>query len=278
MARTASAPSLDRSVPRGRSISRGRSVPRGRDVEDQLEVLCTCTDDHERVRVRNEVVGRYLPLADSLAHRYAGRGIEQEDLEQVARTALVAAVDRYRPGTAPEATARSGFVAFAVPTITGELKRHFRDCGWTVRPPRRVQELRAEVVAAEDSLRQGLRREVSAAEVAASVGCSCADIDEVRLASTGFRARSLDTPTRSGGTEGERMPDERDEYAALELRADLRRVIGTLPPGDRLIVRMRFVDGCTQAEIGTVIGVSQMQVSRLLRRILGDLRLALEPR
>lgn len=264
MARTAPTPLLD------------RSVPRARDVEDLLAVLCTSTDDRERIRLRNEVVGRFLTLADSLAHRYAGRGIDREDLEQVARTALVAAVDRYRPGTAPGARPGTGFVAFAVPTITGELKRHFRDCGWAVRPPRRVQELRAQVAAAEDSLRHRVKREVSTTELAASVGCTCAEVDEARLATTGFRASSLDAPTRSGDTEGERVADERDVYAALELRADLRRAIGTLPPGDRLIVRMRFVDGCTQAEIGTVIGVSQMQVSRLLCRILADLRLALD--
>lgn len=228
-------------------------------------------DDPDRQRLRAEAVVHTLPLADGLAHRYTGRGIDREDLEQVARVALLDAVDRYRPGRG------HGFVAFAVPTITGVIKRHFRDCGWVVRPPRRVQERRAEVARAEAELRQSLGAEPSGQELADELGCSVEEISEARLSTTGFRPVSLEAPTPGGGTTADRVADPEDALEALETRSDLHALLRELPERDRLIIRLRFVDCCTQGEIGEVIGVSQMQVSRLLCRILGDLRDQLDP-
>ncbi len=235
-------------------------------LEDLLRELRRTRSESTRRKVLAEVVTRAMPLADGLAHRYLGRGIEREDLEQVARTALLAAVDRYHPGRGP------GFVAFAVPTITGELKRHFRDSGWVVRPPRRVQERRAEVARAEDALRQRLGREPTVCEVAEALGCSAGEVREARLCTTGFRPLSLEAPVAGGGTAGERIADEDDPFDALELRSDLQALVSELPDRDKVIVRLRFVEGFTQGEIGEVIGVSQMQVSRLLARILDRLR------
>jgi RNA polymerase sigma-B factor len=231
-----------------------------------LELTTRPEGDPEHEELRSAVVLRTLPLADGLAHRYTGRGIDREDLEQVARVALLDAVDRYRPGRGP------GFVAFAVPTITGVLKRYFRDCGWVVRPPRRVQERRAEVAQAEALLRQSLGAEPTVHVLADELGCSVEEVSEARLSSTGFRPVSLEAPAPGGGTTADRVADPDDPVEALEIRSDLQALLRELPERDRLIIRLRFVDCCTQGEIGEVIGVSQMQVSRLLCRILGDLR------
>ncbi|QIM21887.1 sigma-70 family RNA polymerase sigma factor [Phycicoccus sp. HDW14] len=226
------------------------------------------TDPDDRQRLRSEVVASFLALADGLAHRYAGRGVDREDLEQVARTALVVAVERYRP----DSGTRAGFVAFAVPTITGELKRHFRDCGWMVRPPRRLQELRAEVSVAEEGLRHRHGREVTVSEVAELVGCSPGDVRSARSTSSGFRPTSLDAPVPMGGTEADRLADDEDAFGRLEVGIDLREAVAALGARDRAVVRLRFVEELTQSQIGTALGVSQMQVSRILARILGDLR------
>lgn len=242
------------------------------ELEDLLEQLDTLPrGDAEREDLRTEVVLRTLPLADGLAHRYTGRGIDREDLEQVARVALLDAVDRYRPGRGP------GFLAFAVPTITGVLKRYFRDCGWVVRPPRRVQERRAEVAQAEAILRQDLGAEPTARVLADEVGCTVEEVSEARLSSTGFRPVSLEAPAPGGGMTADRVADPEDALGTLEIRSDLQSLLRELPERDRLIIRLRFVDCCTQGEIGQVIGVSQMQVSRLLCRILGELRDHLDP-
>ncbi|MGG5258294.1 sigma-70 family RNA polymerase sigma factor [Phycicoccus avicenniae] len=241
---------------------------RDEDVEQLLGQLLTATDPDARARLRTEVVAAHLPLADGLAHRYVGRGMEREDLEQVARTALVAAVERYRAASGTGA----GFVAFAVPTITGELKRHFRDCGWVVRPPRRIQELRSEVAVAEESLRHRHGREATVDELSALLRCDAVDVESARRSGSGFRPVSLDAPTLGGGSEGERLGDGHDEVGRLELHLDLRGAVAGLGERDRRVVRMRFVEERTQAEIGSALGVSQMQVSRILARILADLR------
>jgi RNA polymerase sigma-B factor len=235
-------------------------------TEGLLEQLHSTLDPAEQRRLRCELVTSFLPLADGLAHRYVGRGIEREDLEQVARAALVAAVERYRPGSG------SGFVAFAVPTVTGELKRHFRDCGWVVRPPRRVQELRSATAAAEELLRHRHGREATVSEVAAAVGCDPCEVRSARSSGSGFRPASLDAPTVRGGTEGERLADDVDDFSRLELHVDLHDAVARLGDRDQMVLRLRFVEEWTQSQIGAVLGVSQMQVSRILSRILAELR------
>lgn len=248
-------------------------APRAQDdaTDRLLGELHATSDPDDRQRLRSEVVASFLALADGLAHRYAGRGVDREDLEQVARMALVVAVERYRP----DSGTRAGFVAFAVPTITGELKRHFRDCGWVVRPPRRLQELRSEVSVAEEGLRHRHGREVTAGEVAELVGCSPGDVRSARSTGSGFRPTSLDAPVPMGGTEGDRLADGEDAFGRLELAIDLRKAVAALGARDRAVVRLRFVEERTQSQIGAALGVSQMQVSRILARILGDLRCTL---
>jgi RNA polymerase sigma-B factor len=240
------------------------------EVERLLEALARAGDEAERRRLRAAVVQRMIGLADAIAHRHLGWGLDREDLEQVARTALVAAVDRYRVGRG------RGFVAFAVPTITGELKRHFRDLAWVVRPPRPVQERRARLRSAEDELRQRRAGEVSAAELARVLGCGVDEVREVWSCAGGLHPVSLESPARFGGTVGESVPDSHDDYGALDVHTVLMDLVRGLPDRDRLLLRLRFVEERSQREIGELIGVSQVQVSRLLSRIVAELREGLE--
>lgn len=245
-----------------------------REHDERLESLLAVLDrsgagpEHDRALA--DVVAETLPLADSLALRYTGRGIETDDLVQVARAALVAAVRRYRPG------AGRGFVAYAVPSVRGELKRHFRDAGWAVRPPRALQELRSELVAAEEALRHRLGRESSAGEVARAIGRSEVDVRAARATGSAFTPDSLDAPLPGGGRVGDLLTGTGDWADDLALSATLRAEVGRCTPREQTIIRMRFVEERTQREIGDTIGVSQMQVSRLLGQLLDRFRVSLE--
>lgn len=236
------------------------------EVEDLATQLALETDAERRADLVERIVVRTLPLADAFALRYSGRGIETDDLVQVARTALVKAVHRYRPGTGP------GFAAFAAPTVSGEIKRWFRDQGWAVRPPRRVQELRASLVVEEERLRHVLARDPGDAELAAVLGVTAADVAEARMCSAGYHATSLDAPTAAGTSVGEHLLVSESLSDTIEVRDALRRALQLLTDRQRLVLRLRYVDELTQSEIGERIGVSQMQVSRILRTILDVLR------
>lgn len=237
-------------------------------AETLLERLCALSGpaDPRHAPLLAEVVDLTLGLADAVALRYAGRGLETDDLLQVARAALVAAALRYRPGHG------AGFAAFAVPTIRGELRRHFRDCGWVVRPPRRVQELRGALAPAREALVHHLGREAADTEVAGVLGCTAAEVAEARRSGSGFRPASLDLPLPGGGTLGAALGSDTDDAARLADVLAVRGELARLGERDRLILRLRFEDGLSQAEIGAVVGVSQMQVSRLLRDLLALLR------
>ena len=245
------------------------------DVDEEVEELATRLAQEDDTRRRADLVEQIvlttLPLADSFALRYTGRGIETDDLVQVARTALVKAVHRYRPGTG------SGFAAFAAPTVSGEIKRWFRDQGWAVRPPRRVQELRASLVAEEERLRHGLSRDPADAELAEVLGVTPDDVAEARMCSAGYHATSLDAPTTAGTTVGEHLLVCESLAEAVEVRDALRRALALLTDRQRLVLKLRYVDELTQSEIGERIGVSQMQVSRILRTVLDVLRGQLVP-
>jgi RNA polymerase sigma-B factor len=205
-------------------------------------------------------------LADQAARRYHGRGVDDDDLQQVARLALLKAIRRYRPGLG------ACFPAFAVPTITGEIKRHFRDCGWAVRPPRRLQERRVALARQEETLRQELQREPTLAELARRAGLSRDDVREVMAAAGGYSTTSLDGSAPGGGDTGMELPDPHDACAVLDEREALRWALGGLTAQECEVLRLRFVEDLTQSEIGRRLGVSQMQVSRLLAGILGRLR------
>ncbi|MCH1868066.1 sigma-70 family RNA polymerase sigma factor [Nocardioides sp. CFH 31398] len=225
------------------------------------------TSDEERDRLRDEVVVVNLELARTLAGRYRNRGVAVEDLEQVASLALVQAVRRFLPEPGRD------FLSYAVPTIRGELRKHFRDLGWIVRPPRRIQENQSRVVAAfEHRTPEGEQR--TAKDVADLLGISVEDVEEAMQAQGCFHASSLDLPVGpdSTTTVAESLVRSDDETEAAENRATLEPMIACLRERDRLILRMRYVEDWTQQEIADAIGVTQMQVSRLLRRILKDLR------
>ena len=238
-------------------------------TEDSAAELAAAAKAHgsERERLREDVVRRHLPLARALAHRYAGRGVPLDDLQQVAAVGLVKAVNGYNPEISTE------FVGYAVLTIKGELRRHFRDCGWTVRPPRRLQELQWRISAAEGELTQRLHRPARPEEIAQEVGAEVDDVIECLAAEGCFRPLSLDAPRASGdGTAGDDLGGQDPDFARTEARVVVHQALGSLSERDQAIVKMRFGEELTQDEIGQRIGVTQMQVSRLLTRILGDLR------
>lgn len=210
-----------------------------------------------------------LGLARSVARRYRDRGEPIEDLVQVANLALVMAVRRYRPGRGVS------FVAFAVPTITGELRRYFRDRGWDIRPPRRIQELRSQVQAAMHDLAQELGRTPSTPELAERLNVDQGTIRETLAATQAYRSLSLDAPSADGSgraTLGDVVgaPDEVLEQVVE--REAVRPLLARLGERDRHILALRFYRGCTQQEIADDIGVTQMQVSRLLSQTLRRLR------
>ncbi|HUR87277.1 MAG TPA: SigB/SigF/SigG family RNA polymerase sigma factor [Solirubrobacteraceae bacterium] len=220
-------------------------------------------------RARGELVERFLPLARSLALRYKRTGEPLEDLVQVASLALVKAIDRYDPARG------HAFSSFAVPTIVGEIKRHFRDRTWAVRPPRELQELTLRVEAAMTRLTGELDRSPTAGEIAAAVGVDVEQVLEALQARSGRGAVSLQTPqgdAEGGMTLGDTIGRVDPGIVQAEARAALDEMLRTVPARSREMLRLRFEEDMTQAEIGAVFGVSQMQVSRILRQTIADLR------
>ena len=209
-----------------------------------------------------------MPVACRLARHYSGRGIPVSDLEQVAYMGLTAAARRFDPSHGRD------FLAFAVPTIKGELRKCFRDAGWVVRPPRRLQELQARVWAAEGDLVQSLGRSPTARELAAHLEVEEDDVIEVLGMEGCFAPDSLDMPLgdRDSATFADLQGAVDPGFELSEARVTLGPVMRRLGERDRRILELRFFHGWTQQQIGDEIGVTQMQVSRLLSRILRDLR------
>jgi RNA polymerase sigma-B factor len=225
---------------------------------------------------RDEIVRRFMPLAAQLARRYSNSREPLDDLLQVAALGLVKAVDRYEPGRG------TAFSSFAVPTILGELKRHFRDVGWAVHVPRALQELTLRVRSEVDELSRRYGRSPTPAELAKSLDEPIESVIEALESATAHHAVSLDAPLRSSDAEDrdaqwhERLGVEEDGYERAEWRGALERGIRALPARDRHILALRFDKEMTQSEIASEIGVSQMHVSRLLRRALDRLRAVAE--
>ena len=220
------------------------------------------TDEQERM------VREYLPLAASLAMRYRGRSIAYDDLYQVACLGLVNAVRGFDPSRGVD------FRGYAVPTIRGELRRHFRDAGWTIRPPRRIQELQPRLWEAEATLVQQLHRSPRPAEIADFLGVPEDDVVEALCVDGCFSPSSLDAPVTADrdSSIGDQEGGEDLAFDQSEATIMLAPAVRRLQARDRRIVQLRFFEGWTQQQIGEEIGVTQMQVSRLLNRILGDLR------
>jgi RNA polymerase sigma-B factor len=222
---------------------------------------------------REELVLRFMPLARQLAARYRHAGESHEDLVQVACLGLLKAVDRYEPERG------AGFTRYAVPTMLGELKRYFRDKGWSVHVPRATQELVLKVSEALGSLPAKLGRSPRPRDVADAVGAPVEDVLEAMEAATAYEATSLDAPRMGAEDEGvwtfaDSLAEEDPGYERVELGDTLRGTLSALPERERLILRLRFERDMTQAEIAERIGVSQMHVSRLLRRSLDRLSAA----
>ena len=229
-----------------------------------------------RAHVLDAVVELNLGVAEALATRYRRRGVSDDDLTQVAYEGLVKAVHRFQPEDGRD------LLAFAVPTIRGELRRHFRDRGWVVRPPRRVQELQLLANRCIEQLQREQGREPTSQELIGRLGVSESDYREAMAPSGCFRPLSLDQTVRQasddGATLGEVLaePEQTRRYDRVEARVMLEPVLARLEGRDRQIVRMRFFEDLTQAQIGRALGVTQTQVSRLLTRILRGLRQELE--
>ena len=224
-----------------------------------------------RTRYENEVVALNLPVAREIARSYRGRGIAEDDLDQVASLGLVKAVRAFDP------TLGDDFLSFAVPTLRGELRRYFRDSGWTIRPPRSVQETQAAVVSAEGELAQRLGRQPVVEEIADHLSLSVPLVRDALSADGCFSPVSLDAPRPvTEESPVARLGDEDPAFATTEARLALLPLLAGLGERERTIVGMRFFDHRTQAEIGEAVGVSQEQVSRLLTGILTRLRVALE--
>ena len=218
--------------------------------------------------INAELVEVNRAVAVALARRYRGRGVAFEDLCQTAFEGLTKAVTRF------DAELAEDLLSFAVPTIRGELLRHFRDHAWAVRPPRRVQELQQEVTAAAEELRGRLGREPSCSEIADHLGADESAVSEAMRASDCFQPLSLTQPTghSTGLTIADVLCDEDDWNDMSDARVSLIPAVRKLSERDRRILYLRFFEDMTQAEIGEELGVSQMQVSRLLVRVLGQLR------
>lgn len=223
----------------------------------------------DRHRLLEEVVMLHLDIADSIAGRYASGGTPREDLEQVARLALVKAAHGF------DAALGSDFMCYAVPSIRGELRRYFRDIGWAIRPPRRVQEARCEIGDTRGSLLQELGREPEPGDYVAKLGLDPGTVTEALRASDCYSPDSLDRPlddTRDAGCAGDLIGGDDTEFDRCEARIMLAPLVADLPDRDRTVLRLRYVEGLTQREVGERIGVTQMQVSRILARIVSQLR------
>jgi RNA polymerase sigma-B factor len=252
----------------------------GRDArtDELIELLRLCTDEDERDRLQQELVMTNMPVARAIASRYRHRGIPSEDLEQVAYLGLARAAQRFDPA------AGHAFLSFCVPTVTGEVRRHFRDNGWMVRPPRRLQELQQRVTRAQSELTFQLGRSPAAREIAEHLEV---EIDQVLEAIDGrgaFTPASLDLVVGDGEAtlgdllgSGSSDSSGSSESLSVEARVMLGPAVRRLGERDRLILQRRFFDGRPQREIADELGVTQMQVSRLLTRIFRELREALGP-
>ncbi|HEV2058559.1 MAG TPA: SigB/SigF/SigG family RNA polymerase sigma factor [Solirubrobacteraceae bacterium] len=249
--------------------SAGGSGPERTREDRELFVRYHCDGD---ARARDQLVERFLPLARQLARRYQRAGEPLDDLLQVASLGLIKAIDRFDPER------EIAFSSYAVPTILGELKRYFRDRTWAVRVPRDLQELTLKVDRVVGKLSEDLRRQPSVAEIATAVGAEEENVLEALQAGGAYRAVSFDAP-RAGNDEematlGDSVGIDEQGFDRAEERATLQQLMSTVTPREREVLRMRFEQDMTQAEIGAVIGVSQMQVSRVIRQAISRLRSA----
>ena len=263
--------------PEGHLLRRSRHVPEGRaawDKDRTRELFRRYKQGHDE-QAREQLIVSHLNLVRFLASKFKNRGESLEDLVQVGTIGLIKAIDRFDPERGLE------FTTYATPTIMGEIKRHFRDKGWSVRVPRRLQELSAKVNQATDELTNSLQRSPSVAEIARHLHISVDEVLEAMESSSAYSS----VPLEGGGAgDDEDAPSVIDHYAtededlaSSDDRIVLEDAIADFSPREQDVIRMRFVEGLTQVEIAKRLGVSQVQVSRLLRRTLRRIQEKIDP-
>ncbi|MFF5423450.1 MULTISPECIES: RNA polymerase sigma factor SigF [unclassified Streptomyces] len=235
-----------------------------------LDAEGVAADSPERTYVRDTLIELNLPLVRYAAARFRSRNEPMEDIVQVGTIGLIKAIDRFDCERGVE------FPTFAMPTVVGEIKRFFRDTSWSVRVPRRLQELRLALTKAGDELAQKLDRSPTVPELAAVLGVSEEDVVDGLAVGNAYTASSLDSPSpEDDGGEGslaDRLGYEDTALEGVEYRESLKPLLAKLPPRERQIIMLRFFANMTQSQIGEEVGISQMHVSRLLTRTLAQLR------
>lgn len=243
---------------------------RSRVTAELLAEAANATGEH-RKQLLDQVVVENMRVARAIAARYRGRGVALEDLEQVAHAALVRCVHKFNSKSADD------LLSYAVPSIRGEVRRYFRDHGWMVRPPRRVQEIQSQVIATRDTLSED-GKAPDFASIAAALDVPVDDVRDALRAQGCFQPVSLDKPVGEDGGSvlGDLLAggaaDDNDDFDSAEARVVLRPALRDLTERERRLIHLRFVEGLTQTEIAAELGVTQTQVSRLLSKLLATLR------
>jgi RNA polymerase sigma-B factor len=252
------------------AVAEDRTASVSESAADLLTALGALPAHHpSRRALRDQVIEAFLPLAQHLANRFGGRGEPIEDLVQTATVGLIKAVDKFDPERGTE------FTAYAIPTIIGEIKRHFRDRTWDIRVPRRLQELRLDISEATSTLLQDLGRSPTVADIAEHLDLTEEEVLEGLEGARAYNAVSLSARASDGdqSTElGDLLGTEDSEYELAELRVALGPAMATLDEREQRILTLRFYGNMTQSQIAEQVGVSQMHVSRLLARALAKLR------
>ena len=254
----------------GTTRSERSAADRARAREMFVELSALPEDDPRRGRLRDELVEAHLPLVEYLARRFRNRGEPLDDLIQVATIGLIKSVDRFDLERGVE------FSTYATPTIVGEIKRHFRDKGWAIRVPRRLQELKLSLTKATSELSQKNGRSPTVAELAAHLQMSEEEILEGLESANAYSAVSLDAPDGGGDDDSPAVADSLgimdESLEGVEYRESLKPLLERLPPREKRILLLRFFGNMTQSQIAAELGISQMHVSRLLARTLAQLR------
>ena len=254
-----------------------RRAPKGKDAWDKERTheLFRLYKEKGDEEARDQLIVSHLNLVRVLASKFKNRGEPLDDLVQVGTIGLIKAIDRFDPERGLE------FTTYATPTILGEIKRHFRDKGWSIRVPRRLQELSAKVNQATDELTVELQRSPSVEEIAAKLGVGAEEILEAMESSGAYTSVSLEAGGSSEDDEApaliDRLGSVDEDLDASDDRMVIDDAISDFSPREQEIVRMRFIDGLTQVEIAKRLGVSQVQVSRLLRRTLRKIQDKIDP-
>ncbi|OBA77529.1 RNA polymerase subunit sigma [Mycolicibacterium mucogenicum] len=245
------------------------------DVLEMFRQLQGTTEDSaDHIAQRDAIIERCLPLADHIARRFEGKGEARDDLLQVARIGLINAVKRF------DVEMGSDFASFAVPTIMGELRRHFRDNSWSVKVPRRMKELHLQIGTASAEMSQRLGRAPTASELATELGIDRDEVLDGLMAGSSYKTTSIDGTAGSGSDErpslAETLGDVDPGLEKVEYREALRPLLEELPERERTVLVLRFFESMTQSQIAAKVGISQMHVSRLLAKTLAQLREKLE--